>query len=147
MVIKEVSPRETKAALDSDPDAVYLDVRTEQEFAHGHPAGALNIPVMFLDTTTGGKVNDEFLKVVEGILARNRAIFCGCKSGGRSLMAAEMLSQAGYESVASVLGGFSGAVDRNGLVVAPGWVDCGLPVSHEVSEANSYAALRKKAGL
>jgi len=39
-------PPQTHQTLTENPDAVYLDVRTESEFAQGHPAGAINIPVM-----------------------------------------------------------------------------------------------------
>lgn len=147
MQIRQVTPAEAKEALDRDPDAVYLDVRTEREFAHGHPAGAINIPVVFFDVATGPSRNKDFLAVAEKVLSKDKPIFCGCKSGDRSQMAAEILVAAGFTRVANVVGGFGGAYDRNGIMIAPGWAECRLPVSKTVDEERSYAGLRKKAGL
>ena len=46
MPIKQQVPAEAYETLKQNPDALYLDVRTEAEFAAGHPSGAINIPVM-----------------------------------------------------------------------------------------------------
>ena len=43
---KTVTPEEAKALLDQG--YVYVDVRSEQEFESGHPAGALNVPISFM---------------------------------------------------------------------------------------------------
>ena len=42
--IKRVSPAEAKKLVDEG--WLYLDVRTEPEYAAGHPTGAQNVPVM-----------------------------------------------------------------------------------------------------
>jgi rhodanese-related sulfurtransferase len=62
--------------------ALLLDVRTAEEFASGHVAGALNIPVHEL----GGRM---------GEVPRDRAVVVYCRSGGRSAAAAAMLRGAG----------------------------------------------------
>ena len=148
MPIKQVTPPEAKAALDANPGAVYLDVRTEMEFAMGHPEGAVNVPVVFPDPSSGGmRLNPDFVKVVEKVVPRDRTIFCGCQMGGRSQKAAEILAQAGYADVANVQGGFGGMRDMDGRMVIPGWQAEGLPVSTDTGDAVSYAGLRKKAGL
>jgi predicted sulfurtransferase len=49
MAIKEVTPQQAHDILTNDPTVVYIDVRTEGEFAKGHPRGAVNIPVAFPD--------------------------------------------------------------------------------------------------
>ena len=41
---KRLSPSEAKQLVDEG--WVYLDVRTEAEYAAGHPVGARNVPVM-----------------------------------------------------------------------------------------------------
>ncbi len=144
MSIKQVTPPEAKAALDADPDAIYLDVRTEMEFAMGHPAGAINIPVAFPDPAAGGmRLNADFLPMVQKLLPADKPILCGCQMGGRSQMAAQVLDQAGYTNLANVQGGFGGARDAG----IPGWKSAGLPVSSETGDDVSYAGLRKKAGL
>ena len=48
MTGESVSPAEAAEQLRANQEAVYLDVRSEQEFLQGHAAGALNIPIFFL---------------------------------------------------------------------------------------------------
>ena len=145
MSIQQMAVIEAKSALDEDPDAVYLDVRTEMEFSEGHPEGAINIPVAF-SGSGGMQVNSDFTEVVEEVLSRDQSIFCGCESGVRSQMAAEILEQAGYFSLVNVSGGYGGKTEGE-TVVEPGWLDQGLPVEKDVNSDNSYAALKEKAGL
>ena len=143
MDIEQLSPQATHDALDSDSQAVYLDVRTVEEFADGHPAGAINIPITILGPDGGMLWNPEFLIVVEAVLSRDRRILCGCKSGGRSQMAAEVLLEHGYRDIANVSGGFCGAHDSDGHLAIPGWKEAGLPSNSDVDETNSYAALKQ----
>ena len=49
----------------ANSDAVYIDVRTEGEFAKGHPQRAVNIQVAFPDPSRAIMVNSDFVKVVE----------------------------------------------------------------------------------
>jgi rhodanese-related sulfurtransferase len=145
MPIKQLKPVEAHEVLKSNPDAIYLDVRTENEFAAGHPAGAINIPVVFIKGPGQMQINPDFVEIAEQVLPKNGALVVGCMSGGRSQRACEMLEEAGYADLTNVVGGFGGQRDATGQVVAPGWRDAGLPVSNDVGDA-SYAALRKKAG-
>ncbi len=147
MEINQTTPQAAHAALMDDREAVYLDVRTEQEFLAGHPAGAINVPVAFPDPAGGMLLNPDFLKLVESLLPRDKPIFCGCQSGGRSQTAAEILAETGYTDVTNVRGGFGGARDPSGQLLVPGWIDDGLPISTEVVEAHSYAGLKQRAGL
>ena len=147
MPIQQMKPPEAKAALDEDPEAVYLDVRTEMEFERGHAEGAINVPVVFPQPGGGMELNVEFLSVVEKVLPRDKQIICGCQAGMRSQRAAEILESARYENLVNVDGGFGGKVDQGGMLLVPGWQDSGLPVSTEVSDDNSYQGLKKKADL
>lgn len=67
-----------------------LDVRTPGEFASGHLDGALNIPV----------------DVLEGRMAeigdRETAIVVYCRSGARSARASQLLTAAGFHTVADL---------------------------------------------
>src|SRR5579863_3398498 len=146
MAIGQVEPPQAFALLKSDPDSVYLDVRTENEFAQGHPAGAINVPVVFIKGPGQMEVNPDFVTVVEKTLPKGKKLVIGCLSGGRSQRACEMLEQAGYVDLTNVRGGFGGARDASGQVIVTGWRDAGLPVSSELGDA-SYPALRAKAGL
>ncbi len=145
MAIKQLKPAEAHEVLKANPDATYVDVRTEAEFAAGHPAGAINIPVVFIKGPGQMEVNPAFLEVAQHALPKNRKLVVGCLSGGRSQRACEMLEEAGYADLTNVVGGFGGQRDASGQVIVTGWRDSGLPVSTELGDA-SYAALRKKAG-
>ena len=144
--IRQILPAEANGILKSGEDAVYLDVRTEQEFAAGHPEGALNIPILFRGPG-GPSPNPDFLAVVEKVLPKSKTILCGCQTGGRSQMAAEALAGAGYRLVSNVEGGYGGKRDQTGRAIIPGWRESGLPVATRPAEGATYAELKKKAGL
>ena len=146
MPISQVEPPQAHEILKSNPDAIYLDVRTEPEFAQGHPDGAINVPVVFIKGPGQMELNGEFVDVVAKTLPREKKLVVGCLAGGRSQRACELLEAAGYADLTNVRGGFGGARDASGQVVVTGWRDAGLPVSSEVGD-NSYQALRRKAGL
>ena len=50
---KDITPTEAKELLDRDNTVVYLDVRSQTEFATGHVPGALNIPLAEPGTMAG----------------------------------------------------------------------------------------------
>ncbi|MBI2180900.1 MAG: rhodanese-like domain-containing protein [Deltaproteobacteria bacterium] len=145
MAIKEIMPPQAREVLLADPSAVYIDVRTEREFANGHPQGAVNIPVAFPDPARGMVMNPDFVKVVESHFPKEKKIIVGCQAGPRSNAAAGLLQQAGYQDVANMVGGFGGMRDPSGNVVAPGWAASGLPVSQDNGEGVSYQSLAAKA--
>ncbi|MFZ5471674.1 MAG: rhodanese-like domain-containing protein [Myxococcota bacterium] len=141
--MKRISAKEAKALLDAG--WTYLDVRSEPEFESGHPAGALNIPLLHLGASGMGP-NPDFVKVVEATVPKNAKLVIGCQSGGRSMRAAQLLERAGYREVVDQRAGFGGARDMSGQVVEPGWADEGLPVETGLPEGRRYVDLAKKAG-
>ncbi len=146
MSISHLEPLEACDLLRSVPDAVYLDVRTENEFAQGHPEGAVNVPVVYFLGPGRVTLNEEFLDVVEKCFAKNQTIVVGCLAGPRSERACQLMAEAGFTNLVNMRGGFGGARGPSGEVIVKGWCDCGLPVSAEPGE-RSYAALRRKAGV
>jgi rhodanese-related sulfurtransferase len=145
MATKEVTPRQAYDVLQTDPGAVYIDVRTEREFAAGHPQGAVNIPVAFPDPGRGMIMNADFVRVVEDHFPKEKKIIVGCQAGPRSNAAAGLLQQAGYQEISNMVGGFGGMRDSLGNVVAPGWSSLGLPVSQDNGDGVSYQSLSAKA--
>ena len=145
MAVKEITPQQAHDILNNDADTVYIDVRTEREFANGHPLGAVNIPVAFPDPARGMMANKDFVKVVEANFPREKKIIVGCQAGPRSNAAAGLLLQAGFQDVSNMLGGFGGLRDQMGNVIAPGWANSGLPVSDDNGEGVSYQSLSAKA--
>jgi len=129
MSVKQIDPKQTFETLKQDPNSVYLDVRTAEEFAGGHVPGAVNIPVMTPDPMSRRMApNPAFLAKVQADYGKDKKIICGCQMGGRSQFAADMLTQAGFSDVSNMVGGFGGAKDPMGRVVAPGWLQLNLPV-------------------
>ena len=125
----------------------YVDVRSIPEFEQGHPACAVNIPLIHQDERTGQMMpNREFLQVVQGNFSPDAKLLIGCQVGGRSLQAAQILAGSGYADVSNVLGGYGGARDQfTGSVRAEGWSHAGLPVESGAVAGQSYDDLRTKA--
>ena len=67
--------------------ALLVDVRTTEEFAVGHIAGALNIPVQGLE------------KRMRELDPKDRPIVLYCRSGNRSARALRLLQEAGFSHV------------------------------------------------
>jgi rhodanese-related sulfurtransferase len=139
--IKRVSPSEAKQLVDDG--WIYLDVRSEPEFAAGHPAGAHNVPLA-QSGPRGMQPNPDFLRVVEALYSKDARIVVGCQAGGRSARAVEMMVASGYAQVVDQRAGFGGARDAFGQISEPGWAASGLPVEN-VTEGGSYAELKQKA--
>lgn len=122
--------------------ATYVDVRSVPEFQQGHPEGAFNIPLLQLDPQTGQmRPNPEFVSVVKANFPPDATLVIGCQMGGRSQQACEVLSNAGFQDVANVLGGYGGAPQMGHL----GWAQAGLPLATAAAEGRGYEALHKKA--
>jgi len=69
--------------------AIFVDVRSAGEFAHGNAPGSINIPLQEL-----GSRASELPKTVPIVLA--------CASGSRSGMARMMLKRKGYQNVHNI---------------------------------------------
>jgi rhodanese-related sulfurtransferase len=143
--MKEVSAQEANEIMTKDPSVVYLDVRSTQEFDQGHPLRAINIPIMNLVPGMGMVPNAEFINVVEANIPKDASVLVGCKSGGRSARAVEILSEMGFKNLANVRSGFVGAMDMTGKIVEPGWSLLNLPLCSACEENASYARLATKA--
>jgi len=142
MPIRQIEPRQAHAEMTADPPAVYLDVRSPEEFAQGHPEGAMNVPLAFLEPGRGpSRPNPDFVEVVTSHLKPDTVLLVGCLSGGRSLRACDLLAAAGYSNLSNIQGGFGGARDRSGVEIR-GWRDCGLPIESGQPAGRCYADLK-----
>jgi rhodanese-related sulfurtransferase len=140
MTIKHVTVQQAHQQQSSG--ATYLDVRSIPEFEQGHPTGAFNVPLLHLDPATGQmRPNPDFLAVVRANFPPETEMVVGCKMGGRSQQACELLSSAGYHDVANVMGGFGGAPQMGQI----GWAQAGLPVEQSSTPDRQYGTLQKKA--
>jgi rhodanese-related sulfurtransferase len=141
--IKPVSPAEAAQLLEEG--ALYLDVRSEPEFAEGHVPGALNVPLLH-QRPGGMQENPEFLKVVEAAFAKDEKLVIGCKSGGRSRRAAKMLAQAGYSELSEMVAGFDGGRDAFGRAL-PGWNKQNLPIEAGAPSGQAYEDVKVRQRL
>lgn len=142
--MKELNAQETHDLMQSDPEYIYLDVRSVPEFEAGHAPGAINIPIAHL-TGAGMSPNADFAAVVEAALPKDAKLVVGCKSGGRSARACEIMSQMGYTNLTNVRGGFVGAMDNAGRVTEPGWSMLNLPTCSQCADDAPYESLAAKA--
>lgn len=143
--MKELNAQEAFDLMQSDPDYIYLDVRSVPEFEAGHAPRAINIPIAHFTPQAGMSPNSDFTAVVEAALPKDAKLVVGCKSGGRSARACEIMSQMGYTNVANIRGGFVGAMDNVGRVTEPGWSMLNLPTCTECGAEAPYEALAAKA--
>lgn len=83
------------AQIIGDGSVVLLDVRTPQEFAQGHIVGAINIDVK----------DSLFISNVQRQVAPGSRVAVYCRSGRRSMSAAQQMVEKGYD-VVNLKGGF-----------------------------------------
>ena len=110
-----ISPAEAHAKMGGE-GFTYVDVRPPEEFAGGHPAGAINIPL-----------GESFVADVRAKFDPDAKIILGCRTGNRSLRAQNMLVAAGFTNVLEQRAGWDGARGSFGEIVEPGWKRAGLP--------------------
>ena len=117
-MIKQVKSSEIKKFIESNPGTVLLDVRTEDEWnTVGRPdAKALGIKSYFITISQ----DPSFLENVKKIVDKKKHVLVMCAAGGRSIIAANILANEGYNAL-NVSDGFSGN-DQD-----PGWKNLGLP--------------------
>ncbi|MDT8862212.1 rhodanese-like domain-containing protein [Alkalihalobacillus sp. MEB130] len=73
-------------------DVFFVDVRESHEFKEGYIDGMMNIPLSTLDDQTE-------------LIPKDQTIVIICRSGNRSLQAANALKDLGYQDLVSVKGG------------------------------------------
>jgi len=135
--IDSVSVEETWARLHRDRDSVLIDVRTSAEWAYvGLPdlssIGKGPVQVEWL-TFPGDRLNPAFVDRLSTALAaiganKDSELLFICRSGGRSLKAAQAMAAAGYIRCRNVAEGFEGPLDpdhHRGRI--GGWKAKGLP--------------------
>ncbi len=124
--MKHLTPAQAFEFLQSTPEAVFVDVRSEIEHMFvGHPDGAMLIP--WIDGPDW-EINPDFVAHVRKAASINRPVVLICRSGKRSIDAGLALEEAGLTEVYNVLHGFEGDLDehhhRNSV---NGWRHDGLP--------------------
>ena len=103
---ESISPKQAYELLQKDPSITLLDVRTPEEYAPEHIAGAILIPIQVLSENLSKLVN-----------AKDKKIIVYCHSGARSVAASRILTQNGFTPL-NVKGGIT-AWKSDGLSLSP----------------------------
>lgn len=143
---RKITPEAYKKMLDDGDAVVLVDVRTAEEYAAERLEGAVNIPV-----ETIGDVGPEQLP------DRDAVIVLYCRSGNRTVTAAEKLLELGYKNVydmggiidwpyETVTDGGAAAAESNGILgrfsardLDGNAVDAGIFTEYKLTMVNVWA--------
>jgi rhodanese-related sulfurtransferase len=106
--IREIMPWDLEERLQENPDLLILDVREPNEFEAMHIAGSINVPRGILESACEWEYEETVPDLVN---AREREVVVVCRSGHRSVLAANSLQVLGYENVVSLQTGLRGWKD------------------------------------
>jgi len=128
----DITPEEAWKLLSERPDAVLVDCRTEAEwrFVGVADTSSLGRDVVYVEwNRIGGTHNDGFVDdlVASGVAPGEREVVFLCRSGNRSIGAAEAATAAGIAPSYNVLDGFEGNLDEFKHRGGTGWKAVGLP--------------------
>ena len=118
--------------LNDDPEAVLVDCRTDADlrFVGVPDLTDLGREVVYIEwNSTDCSHNDGFVDdlVAAGVEPGDRPVVFLCRSGNRSIGAAEAATAAGIAPSYNVLDGFEGDLDEDKHRGGTGWKAIGLP--------------------
>lgn len=90
----EVTVDDLHERFESNPPTLLIDIRSKEEYGAGHLPGAMHIPMLELESRI-----DEIGRF------RDEEIVTTCPGGGLSLVAVDILQEAGFGDVKSLKGG------------------------------------------
>ncbi len=111
--VKEVTPWDFGKRYQIGDVPLLLDVREPVEFAALHIPGSINVPRGILEQSCEWDYDETVPELVQG---RAREIVVICRSGKRSVLAADVMQQMGFTNVVSLKLGIRG------------WNDAELPL-------------------
>jgi rhodanese-related sulfurtransferase len=125
----DINPEEAWNLLASSPDAVLVDVRTEDEWKFvGVPdIGSLGKEAVLVQWNTAQGRNANFLAELGAHGVITGPVLFLCRSGHRSISAAKAATAAGIAPSFNITQGFEGPLDPTGHRGGSGWKASGLP--------------------
>jgi rhodanese-related sulfurtransferase len=128
----DITPEQAWKLLSENAEAVLVDVRTDAEWRFvGVPdLASLGREVVYIEwNAADGERNDNFVgDLLEHVPARDdRPVVFLCRSGNRSIGAAEAATEAGITPSYNVIDGFEGQLDGDSHRGGRGWRAIGLP--------------------
>ena len=123
-MIKQLKSSEIKNFINDNKNVELLDVRTQEEWNNiGTPDGenlGLKTHFVTIVRSPDPSANKEFVEEVKKQIDSNKQLLIICKAGGRSMMAAQLLSQEKIKCI-NISDGFEGNGEN------PGWKKEDLP--------------------
>ena len=123
-MIKQIKSSEIKNFISEDKNVELLDVRTQEEWDNiGKPDGeklGLKTHFVTIVRSPDPNANQKFIEEVQKKIDSNKQLLIICKAGGRSMIAAQLLSQKEIKCI-NISDGFEGNGEN------PGWKKEDLP--------------------
>jgi len=102
--VKEIMPWDLAEKI-NDENLLLIDIREPYEYQAMHIAGAINVPRGILETACEYGYEETVPALVE---ARDKPVVLVCRSGNRSVFAAHVMQQMGYQQPLSLKTGLRG---------------------------------------
>jgi rhodanese-related sulfurtransferase len=106
--VEELFPWDLEELLQNDAGILILDIREPYEFDAMHIRNSINVPRGVLESACEYDYEETVPELVE---ARERDIVVICRSGKRSVLAADVMQKMGYSRVRSLKTGLRGWSD------------------------------------
>jgi rhodanese-related sulfurtransferase len=133
--VREIMPWDLAERLAQAAPPLVLDVREPAEFAQARIAGSFNVPRGVLESACDWGYDETLPELAA---ARERPIVVVCRSGLRSVLAADVMQQMGFADVVSLKTGVRGWNDFEQPLVDA----CGRPVDTDTAEPLLAARVR-----
>ena len=112
--ISDINPVEAyQNILKNKNDIIFIDVRSEIEYAKAHATSSVNLPIHYLYDDTHGVLNGKHIPVPKNT---DKTIYLTCTGGRLAGVAYSYLEHYGYRNIKRIKGGLSG------------WSEAGLPM-------------------
>lgn len=123
--IDELYPWDVEEMIEAKEEFIILDIREPYEYRNMWIENAINVPRGVLETACEWGFDETMPDLVR---SRDKKILLVCRSGNRSLLAAQTMKHMGYETVYSL---------KTGL---KGWNEYDLPLFNDEGEVDLEAA-------
>lgn len=100
--VKEITIDQLRSRLATNPHAILMDVREDNEWQKSHAAQAIHLGKGILERDIEHRFPDP-----------NGEIIMYCGGGYRSVLTADAAQKIGYRNVASLVGGYKGLLGAN----------------------------------
>lgn len=103
--VKEIQPWDLRKLLDAGRELILLDVREPMEYSMLRIPGSINAPRGVLEQSCEWDYDETVPELAAG---RSKEVVVICRSGKRSVLAADIMQQMGYDQVVSLRTGVRG---------------------------------------